>query len=83
MHNSRFVVIFYNYSDIRNYISNFDKVNKRFTRFQVRNRGFLVRRKNSLKFYYPNRPNKNHDVIEKFLEYFLSRCKDFNIRINP
>jgi len=30
-----------------------------------------------------DRPNKNHDVLEEFLEYFLRRCKDHNIRINP
>ncbi len=83
MHNSRFVVIFYNYSDIRQEISNFDKFNNRITRYQVRNRGFLVRRKKSLKFYYPNRPNKNQDVLDDFLGYFLGRCKDYNIRINP
>jgi len=83
MHNSRYVVIFYNYSNIRKDISNFDKIDNKITRFQVRNRGFLVRRKRSLKYYYPNRPNKNHDVLEAFLEYFLRRCKDYNIRINP
>lgn len=83
MHNSRYVVIFYNFSDIRKNISNFDKIIYKITRFQVRNRGFLVRRKTSLKYYFPNRPNKNHDVLEEFLEYFLRRCKDHNIRINP
>lgn len=83
MHNSKYVVIFYNYSDIEKDISKSEKISHKITRFQVRNRGFLVRRKRSLKFYYPNRPNKNHDVLEDFLEYYCKRCKDHNIRIYP